>query len=268
MIGRKSIATLILLVIAAVQTASAQTAPAAPAAPAGKEPPTGRQEAKASVQGSSFYRLDFVIREMDGQKVVDSQRNSLLVESSKSAKIVSGAETPYSTKRIRRQLGLPDVASDTDNIGYRNTGVQINCTVRNVTGASAVQLDAHLEISSILPQEGDLIVFRKISTDMNTFLELDKLTTVSIAADSSSRNYYYVDVTATKIKDVVSIQERIHATGSTTDVGLCVKDEKVYSPGAVIARDESGQGFLRCSESGNWVWTLKSQDSEPSAKRK
>jgi hypothetical protein len=251
MIGRKSIVTMILLVIAAVQTASAQAVLT----------PNGIQGAKDSVQGSSFYRLDFVIREMDGQKVVDSQRYSLLVESSKLARMVSGAETPYSTQLIRRQLGLPDVASDTGNIGYRNTGVQINCTVRNVTGASAVKLDAHLEISSILPQEGDLTVVRKISTDMNTFLELGKLTTVSITEDSSSRHHYYVDVTATKIKDVVSIQERIHATGSTTDVGLCVKDEKVYSPGYIIDRDALGQVLL-CTVSGTWRWAPEAKDNE------
>jgi hypothetical protein len=138
---------------------------------------------------ATYYRLDFAIREMNGEKLVDTRNYSLWVQSGIRQNVVAGSEVPY-----------PSGSGTTKSISYRSVGVSIFCIVKDV--ADNPKLDLTLEISDAIPpaKDSDAIAFRKVSINSTASLSLGKPTTVSITEDPSSRHRFQVDVTATKLK--------------------------------------------------------------------
>jgi hypothetical protein len=194
MTGKKSMLMVILFVLTTVYAVQAQ------------QPPASREEAlrRLGVQGPPpdelasqpeiFYRLDFVIREMDGEKPVDTRNYSLWVQSGVSENMTAGSEVPYPAGSFSTTG-----SATTKNIQYRSIGVSIDCMVKE--GKDSPQLDLKLNISDALPPEkdSDTPAFRNITLDSKALLTLGKPTTVSVVEDPGSRHRYQVEVTATKL---------------------------------------------------------------------
>jgi hypothetical protein len=155
---------------------------------------TGGSSADSASQPPVYYRLDFVIREMDREKPVDTRNYSLWVQSGVYENMTVGSEVPYPGSAYSTGGGT------TKSIQYRSIGVSIGCTLKE--GNDSPQLDLKLNISDALPPEkdSDTPAFRKITLDSRALLTLGKPTTVSIVEDPGSRHRYQVDVTATKLK--------------------------------------------------------------------
>jgi hypothetical protein len=190
---RKCTLFVILFLLAAAQAIQAQQAPV-------PSPFPPRSASTSSIDESPsrpavFYRLDFVIREMDKEKLVDTRNYSLWVQSGVSESMNAGSEVPYSSGSYSTTG-----SGTTKSISYRSVGVSIACTVKE--GEGNPQLDLMLNISDALPPEkdSDTPAFRKVSVNSKAMLSLGKSTTVSIVEDPGSRHRFQVDVTAIKLK--------------------------------------------------------------------
>jgi len=106
-----------LTLLMAITVLQAQQAPVSPALPAQSAPsaaPTPFASAAPS-QPVSFYRLDLAIREMDGEKLVDTRRYSLWLQSGKFERMTAGSEVPYTSATYN--------PSGTQTKSYRSIGV-------------------------------------------------------------------------------------------------------------------------------------------------
>jgi hypothetical protein len=185
----------ILFVLAAAHAIPAQQQPAAKEdilRRLGSQSPTQTTD---SSQPAVYYRLDLVIREMDGEKLVDTRNYSLWVQAGVLEMITTGSEVPYPSNSFS-----PTGSGTARGYNYRSVGVQISCIVKE--GADSPQLDLKLEVSNALPPEkdSDMPAFRKFSLNSRALLALGKPTTVSIVEDPASKHRFQVDVTATKLK--------------------------------------------------------------------
>jgi hypothetical protein len=193
MTGKKGTLLVILFVLTAAYAIQAQ------------QPPATREEtlrrfgiqspsAEPDSQSAIYYRLDFVIREMDGDRLVDTRNYSLWVQSGAPESMTAGSEVPYPSGSYSTSGGT------TKNISYRNVGVSIECTVKEGNGSP--QLDLKLNISDALPPEkdSDTPAFRRVSINSKALLTLGKSTTVGIVEDPGSRHRFKVEVTASKLK--------------------------------------------------------------------
>jgi hypothetical protein len=191
--AKSSTLIVILFLLTAVYSLQAQQAP--PTSSFSQRPTTIGPTAESVSQPAIYYRLDFVIHEMDGEKLVDTRNYSLWVQAGVPATMTAGSEVPYSSG------SYSTVGSGTaKNIQYRNVGISIECVVKE--GNENPQLDLRLNISDALPPEKDpdTPVIRKVSVNSKALLVLGKPTTVSIVEDPGSRHRFRVDVTATKLK--------------------------------------------------------------------
>jgi hypothetical protein len=184
MIIRKGTFVIAVALLTIIPFLSAQQAPAPPPSPIHSIP---AKMADASTP-AAFYRLDFAIREMDGEKLVDTRNYSLWVRAGHAEGMTAGSEVPYSTSQGSKN--------------YRNTGISINCTLQETDGSPWLSLS--LNISSIAPVEKGVDpsspIFRSTSFGAETLLTLGKSTTVSSADDPATKRRLLVDVTATKLK--------------------------------------------------------------------
>ena len=145
-------------------------------------------------QPAVYYRLDFTIRETDGDKPVDTRNYSLWVQSGIAERMTAGSEVPYFGATFNSSSG------STRNINYRNVGISIDCTVKE--GNNSPRLDLRLNISDVIPAEkdSDKTTFRNVTLDSRALLSLGKPTTVSIVEDPASGHRFQVDVTATRLE--------------------------------------------------------------------
>ena len=144
---------------------------------------------------NTYYRLDFVIRELDGEKLVDTRNYSLWVQSGIANSTSAGSEVPYPSS------SFSDTGSGTTrSISYRSIGVTISCRVKEDN--EGPQLESKLNISDVLPpeQDSDPPTFRKITLDSRALLSLGKQTTIGIVEDPASRRRYEVNVITTKLE--------------------------------------------------------------------
>jgi hypothetical protein len=141
-----------------------------------------------------FYRLEFTIRELDREKLVDTRNYTLSVQSGVYENMLAGSEVPYPSSAYTSGSGT------TKSISYRNIGVSLGCTVKEVE--DSLRLDLKLEVSDSLPpgKDTDAPAFRKIVLNCRSLLVLGKPTTVGVVEDPGSRHRFQVDVTATKLK--------------------------------------------------------------------
>lgn len=179
----------ILSVLAAAGALHAQQTP---------EPaPASRRSSPESATSAPpvFYRLDLVIRELDGEKPVDTRRYSMWVQSGTAETTTAGSEIPYTSASYSSKEGT----GTTKSIGYRSVGVSITCLVKE-SGAGP-HLDLKLNISEALPPPQDLTasVYRKISLESKALLTPGKPTSVGIVEDPANRHRLQVEVTATKL---------------------------------------------------------------------
>jgi hypothetical protein len=160
--------------------------PPSPFAPA--SPPKVADSLKPAV----FYRLNFAIREMEGDKLLDTRNYSLWAQTGRSEKMTAGSEVPY--------------ASSSSTMSYRKVGVSINCTLTETDGNLSLWLN--LEMSGVAPSEKSAdpgmqlmqVVFRSVSFSADAALIPGRSTMIGSVDDPATKRRFQVDVTATKTK--------------------------------------------------------------------
>jgi hypothetical protein len=186
-IRRKGMIFIALVSLFVIPVLNAQQAHAPPVPPAPPVSPAPRSP-ENSAKPISFYRLDFAIREMDGEKALDTRHYSLWLQAGEMERIQSSSSATY---------GIGDKKTVKNNIG-----VSFLCTVKETD--SSPWLDLQLQISDFIPPEkaegGTYPVDRGIDIHSKAPLSLGKSVTVSSVEDPVSRHRFQVDVIATKLK--------------------------------------------------------------------
>ena len=152
--------------------------------------------APALAQDPKFYRLDFVLKELDESKVLSQKAYSTFMstdERQKGASIRSGTKVPYST--------------GAGNYSYVDVGVNIDCQrVQEVNGQLVVQVSA--EITSV-PAAGSTPgesagpaapVVRQNRWNSSAVIAIAKATTLFSSDDLNTKRKLQLELTATPIK--------------------------------------------------------------------
>ena len=171
--------TLILLLFAAALTAQ-QT--------------QSEEAAKESTASKSVaaYKLDYVLREMQGTKAINTRQYSALVEEGKRGEMKIGTKVPVPT--IGNQFQYIDV------------GINLSFTVQSTGGS--VGLNTMLEMSSVSASDEDkpqatqlgAPLVRQVRTNFATVVHEGQPTVIGSVDDVTSTKHYEISVTATKVK--------------------------------------------------------------------
>lgn len=142
----------------------------------------------------SFYRLDFVMRELDDGKAVNTRSSSILMKADGVyATLKSGYDTPVTLN--------PNQGGSSN---YRNVGFQLDCALDEIDNNPVATISA--SISDVLhPDQTNEAkptppVFRNIAFKSAALLTPGKPTTVSSIDDPNSKRRFQLEVTATKLK--------------------------------------------------------------------
>ena len=147
----------------------------------------GAALAQDATPPTKFYKLDFVLREVEGAKVLNSRNYSIVVSGRESDRgsIRTGTKVPFQTS---------------PGIQYADIGVNIDCLhVRELEGGLTMQIEA--ELSSI-PQEqpGNPPVVRQTKWNSMVVIQLRKPTILFTSDDLASRQQTQLELTATPIR--------------------------------------------------------------------
>jgi len=150
--------------------------------------PAAAQEAEKASKAEklrSVYRVDFVVRESEEGKPINSRHYSQLVEENGWCRVRAGARVP-----IQGEKGTQ----------YMDVGVNIDCQLGEQDGQ--VRMEVRLELTSFAkdPSLQSPPLLRVIRAEVQTGLAPGKPTVVSSVDDAASPRRYQLEVTATKVK--------------------------------------------------------------------
>lgn len=140
-------------------------------------------------QPLSFYKLEFVLRELQDGKVVNTRNYMMTIRNNEWGRTKAGARVPIKTG---------------DTMQYLDIGVNIECMV--VDRNEYVSLSTTIEVSSFAlseqaPTLSDLPpVLRQFRTSMAAVVPINKQTVIGTIDDANSTKRYEIAVTATKMK--------------------------------------------------------------------
>jgi len=136
-------------------------------------------------QAAKFYKLDFVVKEVEGGKVLNSRAYSTMILAANEgrAAIRIGTKVPFQT---------------TPEIRYADLGVNIDCDhVREMDGGLALRVAA--ELSSVAEQQNPPVI-RQNKWDSNVVVMLRKPTVLFTSDDPASRQQMQLELTATPVR--------------------------------------------------------------------
>jgi hypothetical protein len=155
--------------------------------------PSLAQEGKAEKKSEeplskTAYRVEFTVKELDGNKQVNSRHYLMNVIEKDWGRLRSGSRVPFSTGGSTQ---------------YLDVGMNIDC--RPETVGEDVQLGIRVESSNLANPERSLEstvppVFRQERFDVTATVTLGKPTLVGSMDDVVSNHRFEVEVTATKVK--------------------------------------------------------------------
>ena len=145
------------------------------------------QAEKAAPQEEHFYRLDYVVKEVDGGKVVNSRNYSTMITTGRVAEIRTGNKVPYSSDK---------------GVAYQEVGTNIDARrPREVENQLAIEISA--DLSSVAPGQtgsGNLPLLRQNRWQSDVLLPLRRPVVVFSSDDPGSTHKMQLEVTATQIK--------------------------------------------------------------------
>ncbi len=138
---------------------------------------------------AKFYKLDFVVKEVEGAKVLNARTYSVVVSTERGAESCStrtGSKVPYSTGRENT---------------YLDVGVGIDCrSVKEAPGGLNLRVDA--DVSSAVQEStttANLPFVRQNKWASNVIVPLKKTTVIFSSDDLTSKHQMQVELTATPI---------------------------------------------------------------------
>jgi hypothetical protein len=144
-----------------------------------------------TVESPKFYKLDFVVKEMEGGKAVNSRTYFTMLAVQASGRDASKA-TIRAGGRVAVQTG--------NNIQNFELGVNVDCSDLREYGAD-VSLYVTTDISTIVPEgAGAVPMTRQNRWAGSVFLPIKKPTVVFSSDDLSSKRQMQLELTATPIK--------------------------------------------------------------------
>ena len=138
-----------------------------------------------------FYKLDFVVKELDGGKVLNS-RNYMVTGSS--GKL-------FSTVRSGSQITTPVPGTVGAQKSTQRVGVDITCReLKDVGGKLQLYLDINL--SSLIPDQptDTPAVWRNTSFGGTTLVSTGKPTVIFSADDNTTKHTFQIQLTATLLQ--------------------------------------------------------------------
>jgi len=175
------VAVVLLTIIPLLPAQQAQLPPSPPI-------PPSPFKAADSAKPSAFYKLEFTIREMEGEKSLNTSNYSILLQAGHSAKMTAGSQVPY--------------PASSSSMAYRSIGVSIGCTLQEADGSPWLSLN--IDISGLAPSEKaeDKYppIFRSTNISAEAMLTPGRATMVGSVDDPATKHRLQVDVTATKLK--------------------------------------------------------------------
>jgi hypothetical protein len=139
------------------------------------------------VEDPIFYRLDFVLKELDGGKVVNSRAYSMSISS------VRGSQN----SSIRTGSKVPVTGSDGKNT-YVDLGINFDCRNAKMVGAD-LSLGVFADISSVAEPSTNPPVIRNNRWGSDVIVPLRKPTTIFSSDDAMSKRQMQLELTATPI---------------------------------------------------------------------
>jgi hypothetical protein len=140
---------------------------------------------------NGFYRLDFVTKELDDAKVVNSRNYSMTV-------------SDKATGQIRTGSRVPMVQNGTGQVTYIDLGVNIDCReVREVTGQLTMAVSVDISSASTDTGTSSIAVppvIRQYKWNSSVIVPLRKSTQIYSSDDLGSKRKFQIELTATPIK--------------------------------------------------------------------
>ncbi len=145
---------------------------------------------------TKFYKLDFVVKEVEGAKLLNARTYSVVV-STKSA-------APFASVVIRTgsKVPVPTQSAAPSTYNYLDVGVNIDChEVREMQNGLSLQVEA--EISSVLQESAAPYAtpptVRQNKWSSTVIVPLKKPTMVFSSDDATSKHQMQLELTATPI---------------------------------------------------------------------
>lgn len=141
------------------------------------------------------YRLDFVVKELDDAKIINTRTYSMLTQSSEDrgrsfGEVKAGSRVPVLTTGKDGQ----------NTTQYMDVGVNINAQLY-VLENSTLLLIARTEVSSLADtQTGANPIVRQMSANTTGEIVIGKSNQLAIVDDPISKHRFEVDVTPTKLR--------------------------------------------------------------------
>lgn len=142
-----------------------------------------------------FYRLDFLVKQLDHGRAIDSRNYTMEVSLAQ-----SGGLVPH-TSSIRTGTKVP-VQTDPGKYQYIDVGVNIDCQhVRSAGDGLAMEVAA--DVSDVAKQSPtnaySIPLIRQDRWDSDVFVPLHKQTVLFTSDDPASTSAMELDVTATPV---------------------------------------------------------------------
>ena len=135
----------------------------------------------------SFYKVDFVIKEVEGGKAVNSRAYSSIVSQNDRGSIRTGNKVPMPT-------------GSGNSYQYYDVGITIDCSLTKEL-ADRVVLNLNIDISSNATTEAPMPpVLRQNKWTSTVVVPLRKAITVFSSDDPTSKRQMQVELTATPVK--------------------------------------------------------------------
>ena len=143
---------------------------------------------------TKFFKLDFVIREVEGTKVLSSRAYDMTVSTDKEPGL------PSSSIRAGSKVA---VASGANQFNFVDLGVNIDCRAGSIAGsADDLSLFVTAEVSSIAhdPATPNQPIIRQNKWASNAVVPLRKPTVIFSSDDLSNKTQLQVQLTATPLR--------------------------------------------------------------------
>lgn len=191
-----------LMAVCALLVATFTTAyPLAAQDQTSEEKPGKAIEPKSSSKGEvKYFRLDFIMKELDGSNVVNSRAYSISIAADPNG-------DPNFTRSIQTGISLP-VQPNVGQMSYVNIGTNIGCRHVHMAGSELAMIVAADTTSLLLsgpPQDISTGVQHVPASDQNRWssdvvLPIGKTTVLFSSDDVASKRTMQLSVTATPIR--------------------------------------------------------------------
>jgi hypothetical protein len=151
-----------------------------------------KNAANPSEQPVTFYKLDLVVREMDGNKIVNARNYTINQRGDDWGRFRVGSRIPISVSSSN--------STTPGSLQYIDVGLNADCHIlETVEGPT---LNWTIDLSSVAPETvaNGQPVIRNVRSQGQTILSFNKPVILSSSDDLSSTHKFVFEVTATKIK--------------------------------------------------------------------